>query len=87
MTRDEIIAFARDSGVIDFRDADCDEHVADFVDFLCDFAASVAAAEREACAKVCEGLMSPSQISDPGRSWIAGTMDSAAAIRSRGNHA
>jgi hypothetical protein len=49
MTRDEIIAFARDSGMIDFRDADLDEHVADFVDFLCDFAASVAAEERDAC--------------------------------------
>lgn len=76
MTRDEIIAFARDSGVIDFRDADLDEHVADFVDFLCDFAASVAAEECEACAKVCEGLHNEDR-----------PCDYAYAIRSRGNHA
>ena len=40
--------------------------------------------EREACAKVCEALVSPSRLSDPGRSWITGTTDCAAAIRARG---
>lgn len=48
------------------------------------FAALVAAAEREACAKVCDELSSPSRShSDPARSWITGTLDCATAIRQR----
>ena len=42
------------------------------------------AAEREACAKMCEYIYTPSRLSDPGRSWITGTLDCAAAIRARG---
>ena len=43
------------------------------------------AAEREACAKVCDELVSPSRShSDPGKAWITGTLDCAAAIRARG---
>lgn len=34
MTRDEIIKTARELDMIDFRDHDGDEHVAQFVDFL-----------------------------------------------------
>ena len=34
------------------------------------FAALVAAAEREARAKVCDSLASPSRTSNPSRSWI-----------------
>lgn len=49
--------------------------------------AEARADEREACAKVCDELVSPSRISDPGRSWITGTNDCAAAIRARGRHA
>ena len=48
-----------------------------------EFAALVATAEREACAKVCDSLASPSRLSDPSRSWIIGTLDCAAAIRAR----
>ena len=40
-------------------------------------------AEREACAKMCEFIYTPSRLSDPGRSWITGTLDCAAAIRAR----
>ena len=47
------------------------------------FATLVAAAEREACAQVCESLASPSRLSDPSRSWITGTLDCATAIRAR----
>lgn len=49
--------------------------------------AEARADEREACAKVCDELVNPSRISDPGRSWITGTNDCAAAIRARGRHA
>ena len=40
--------------------------------------------ERDACARACETLCAPSSLSDPGRSWITGTMDCAEAIRARG---
>lgn len=40
------------------------------------------AEEREACAKVCDSLVHPSAMTnDPGRMWIRGTTDCAAAIR------
>lgn len=54
MTRDDIIRMAREADIIDFRDADDDPHTAQMVEFLARFAALVAAAEREACAKVCD---------------------------------
>lgn len=42
-------------------------------------------AEREACIRACENLMSPSRLpKDPGRAWITGTLDCAAAIKARG---
>lgn len=54
MTRDDIVRMAQEAGLIDFRDAYSAEHVSVLVDSLEPFAALVAAAEREACAKVCE---------------------------------
>jgi hypothetical protein len=48
MTRDDIIRMAQQTGW-DFGYEMCVEHV-------CEFAALVAAAEREACAKVCDGI-------------------------------
>lgn len=50
------------------------------------FATLIAAAEREACAEVCTKLLAPKQPlrKDPGRAWIAATLDCAAAIRERG---
>ena len=47
MTRDDIIRMAREAD----REWDCDR---DMVEWLECFAALVAAAEREACAKVCD---------------------------------
>lgn len=54
MTREDIIRMALEADVIEFRDSDSDPHVAQMVEFLQRFAELVAAAEREACAKVCE---------------------------------
>jgi hypothetical protein len=43
-------------------------------------------AEREACAKVCDGLPTPGRISLDNESlWEAATLDCADAIRARGN--
>lgn len=56
MNREDVIRMAREADVIDFRDASDDPHVAQMVEFLQRFAALVAAAEREACAKVCEAM-------------------------------
>lgn len=69
MTRDEIIRMAREAD----REWDCDR---DTVVWLEWFAALVAAAEREACAKVCEMGQ---------HSEYDGHADCAAAIRARGN--
>lgn len=54
MTRDELIAMAREADLIDFRDANDDPHTEQMVEFLERFAALVAAKEREACAQVCD---------------------------------
>lgn len=52
MNREDVIRMARESEIIDFRDASDDRHVAQMVEFLQRFAALVAAAEREACASI-----------------------------------
>ena len=63
MTKDDIIRMAREAGVvIDGNNSGQDD--------LLYFAVLVAAAEREACAKVCGDF--------------AGALDAAAAIRARG---
>ena len=54
MTRDEIIRMAREVGIIDFRDEEGSDYVQDVLNDLERFAALVAAAEREACAKLCD---------------------------------
>ena len=69
MTRDDIIRMAREAGA--FFDGDCS--VYDMPEHCFEkFAALVAAAEREACAKACDGWMH------------ANGNDCAAAIRARG---
>ena len=70
MTRDDITRMAREAGIKN----DCDGIWCD-ADQLIAFAALVAAAEREACAKVCDGM-------DHNGVMIAA--DCAAAIRARG---
>jgi len=65
MTRDDIIRMAREAGIVVTGEA---------VWKLCEL---VAAAEREACAKVCD------EVYRAGR--VHGAQDCAAAIRARGN--
>ena len=77
MNRTEIAALAREAGLAQVKTGH------GLAGFVFRFAALVAAAEREQCAKVCEYLASPSRLSDPSRSWITGTLDCAAAIRAR----
>jgi phosphoserine phosphatase len=82
MTRDDIIKLAREAGLAPIYSA-CDEPdvsyaYEDWDEELEKFAALVAAAEREACAKVCEDL-DLSQDS----TWQAATLDCAVAIRAR----
>lgn len=78
MAQEDILEMARSSGVADGIEL---QHE---IDAVMRFAELVAAAEREACAKVCDKLVSPSRPhSDPGRAWITGTIDCAAAIRAR----
>ena len=79
MDREEIIRMAREAGFkVDWQHADVAEIKAKRYEY---FAALVAAAEREACAKVCEETTA---------SWTqdlynSGCMDCAAAIRAREN--
>ncbi len=84
MTRDDIIRMAREAGFAVRKFGDKDQvmegdnyHIQ--TDEIERFAALVAAAEREACANVCE-ILAWSKDS----TWKAATMDCASAIRARG---
>ena len=59
------------------------------IEHLEKFVALVAAAEREACATVCENVKDESGINDDGSTWLrrATKTDCAFAIRARGNNA
>jgi hypothetical protein len=72
MNRKDIFRMAREAD----REWDCDRNMVEWVEC---FAALVAAAEREACAKVCESVAA--LVSD---SKAAGAEECAAAIRARG---
>ena len=74
MTRDDIIRMAREAG-FDFNTLGGTYTSGKLEEHLNRFAALVAAAEREACAKLCE---------EPG--WNAANW-CAKQIRARGNHA
>ena len=83
MTRDDIIRMARESGM-SFAEVLGSQCIID--GWLADlerFAALVAAAEREVCAKVCES-MRPSKQDFDKRFFMACTLN-AKAIRARGN--
>ena len=73
MTRDDIITLGKQAG---FTDGD----FASFTDLIVHFGMLVAAAEREACAKVADEWQTA--IHDPRYEC-----DCATAIRARGNHA
>ena len=80
MTQDEIVKMARETGLV--RTGDKWVEPARWgVTELVHFAALVAAAEREACAKVCDELV----LAHPGRADL--TADQCAnAIRARGDN-
>ena len=73
MIRDDIIRMAREAG---YGEAMVDLHLP----ALIRFAALVAAAEREACAKVCDSIDKEYEGEDVLATWCS------AAIRARGNH-
>jgi hypothetical protein len=54
MTKDDIIRMAMEADLLDERDALADPVCEGLIVYLEHFAALVAAAEREACAKVCD---------------------------------
>ena len=75
---------AREADMIDFRDDDSDQHVAQFIDFLASVIGKAVAAEREACAKLCEQrkIITPEWQLD--QHYNQGASHCAAAIRARG---
>jgi hypothetical protein len=90
MDREEIIRMAREAGFTNPKkftttDANLQGILSDFWENLERFAALVAAHEREACAKVCEGLgVHPAlNVFNGGPEWYKHGKDCAAAIRAR----
>ena len=81
MTREDIIRMAQEVLLLDLRDDPNNEGIAQLIGTLSDFAALVAAAEREACAKVCED-MRPTEREFDQRFFTACTLN-ANAIRAR----
>jgi len=79
MTKKDIIRMAREAGLIDWFNSENDEYI-DFANCLDKFAALVAAHEREACAKVCEG----NDASWPDYEWNNACHACADDIRARG---
>jgi Tat protein secretion system quality control protein TatD with DNase activity len=81
MTRDDIIKMAREAGFnpVSYMGANLESFER--------FAELVAAREREACAKVCEGLgVHPAlNVFNGGPEWYKHGKDCAAAIRARGS--
>jgi hypothetical protein len=87
MNRDDIIRMAKEAGLEVYSilekqqvDWDC------LIDDLEEFHAIAVAAEREACAKLCEslGVHSALNIFNGGPEWYRHGKDCAAAIRARG---
>ena len=80
MNKEDIIRMAREAGLAYGSDEKP-------LGSVTRFAALVAAAEREACAKVCEGLgVHPAlNVFNGGPEWYKHGKDCAAAIRARGN--
>jgi hypothetical protein len=86
MTKDDIIKMARETGMELYG------HGRDQTNFqfiLCRFANAIAAAEREACAKVCDGIRysgyCPPEDGGAPRYYNDAAEECAAAIRARGN--
>ena len=79
MNRETIIKKMRDIDLIDFRDEDEDEHVAELVNKVASIVAISVAKERDECAKVCESRY----MGDNNREDME-ARQCAAAIRARG---
>ena len=77
MTKDDIIRMAREANLTDGIEL---PHEIEAVER---FAALVAAAENEACAKVCENMCGPIEIYNPAYVHYVGCAE---AIRARGQH-
>lgn len=86
MINDDIIRMARESGFHVAGGFVMPPHEGHITETIERFAALVADAEREACAKVCEEVKDKSGVNDDGRTWLqrATKHDCAAAIRARG---
>jgi hypothetical protein len=78
MKREELILMVQEA-VVEFPNANPFDFRLIKIETIERFAALVAAAEREACATVCDGY---TQYGDPITNW---SIDCAAAIRARGN--
>lgn len=83
MKREDIIKYLRDVDLIDFRDDDEDDHVAELVVHVERLVAKATTAEREACAKVCEAGVNNANDWDSSY-WDQACENRAAAIRARG---
>ena len=88
MERDQIIRMAREAGdlTVDQRgrmDFSFDEYGLERFTQL--VAAAAVAAEREACAKVCDEYTAVGKIEEFDRGWLACARTIASVIRSRGN--
>jgi hypothetical protein len=82
MNREDIIRMAREAGWNIVGDLYGEDRLIADIEY---FASLVAAAEREACAKVCEELVPGSgRTSQSASAWDCATFDCAAAIRARG---
>jgi hypothetical protein len=77
MTRDFIILLAEEWGILEFENNESQ------VDNILHFAASVAAVEREACAKMCDSEVEKLTQWHPREAMAVGVC--AAAIRARGD--
>jgi len=78
MKREELILMVQEA-VVEFPNANPFDFRLIKIETIERFAALVAAAEREACARVCDGY---TEYGDPITNW---SIDCAAAIRARGN--
>ena len=82
MNREDIIRMAREAG---FKHPEAVGQCEDFAYFdLERFAALVAAAEREACAKVCDEYSAVGKIEEFDRGWLACAKAISNIIRARG---
>ena len=85
MNRDDIVRMAREIAGVTYPDGTTGLKIGMSEEHLERFANLVAAAEREACAKVCDDLPVPPYVSDnDAHIWDLTCVDCAAAIRERG---